>query len=502
MPLDKNLSTYAPTPLEPTDYVGIRSALDRDGVCVVQNIMTTAEQEKFLDLFWMSVERRQKSLKRHDASTWTAKNTDWYGTFGAGQYKHYGMAQEAHCWLVRSNKVIRDIFEKGFYSEFQLGTGCTDVGSAAADNRCTPCCVSLDGCAAMFRPAVSGLKLHVDLVPNIPGGPTIALEGDTATATSSATTAAASASGTRAGTESESEVKAATASEGACSAPYVPVLQGAYNLYEVQLLPAPPQAPAQASLGGSTTASTTGAPRYANAGFVCVVGSHKHYHQMWRERLQREPQGSKPRTKHWHALEEDSPLQQECSLILSPPNSFVLWRSDLLHKNYGGDADFSSQPAPPSTAASTTATGGGTTSTAASTAVQATPRLARLTQFVTYYPSAFRSAEVLSKKADAVLKGAAMNHWASYAHGSREPIVPFPAWCESAKAITPVIPDVRTVLRAIGVDEDEGDGDASGGNAAARDTAAKAQDREGYSKRRKLNDDSIAKLPRAVRSLL
>lgn len=165
------------------------------------------------------------------------------------------MAQEKHCWLIRRNRDLLDIFEKAIYGNPQ----------ASGEILPEPCCVSFDGCAALFRPYASQLKLHVDLVPGLPGFD-------------------------------------------------FGSVQGAYNLYDVHTSP-----------DGTR----------ATGGFVCVVGSHKHYNQMWEDRMHR-PDFTMP-TKHWHVLEPDSPLQEHASLVISPANSFVLWRSDLLHKNYGGD---------------------------------------------------------------------------------------------------------------------------------------------------------------------
>jgi hypothetical protein len=321
----EKLSVYKPTPLAISDFSGIRAALDRDGVCVVRDVLTTEEQSTFLHLFWHSIEKRHATLKRTDPSTWTEDNTDWYGTFGAGQYKHYGMAQEEHCWLIRKNPAIRRVFEDGVYG--------TNSGPEE-------CCVSLDGCAALFRPTVSGLKLHVDQVPGLLGDD-------------------------------------------------FGSVQGAYNLYAVEADEA-----------------------RACAGFVCVVGSHRKYDEMWRDRMQ--VQGFKVPKKHWHVLEADSPLQKEASLILSPANSMVIWKSTLLHKNYGGDY------------------------TATDLGSDSDPRLCRLTQFITFMPKRFRTEGVLLKKAKAVVDGCSTNHWAALAF--RVPTVPFPAWSAAAKAIPVIAP--------------------------------------------------------------
>ena len=178
---------------------------------------------------------------------------EWHGTYGAGQYKHYGMGQEKHCWFIRKNEIIRNIFERGVY------------GNDQDENYIERCCVSLDGCAALFNPCRSQLQLHVDLVPNLTG----------------------------------SDFNS---------------IQGAYNLYSV---------------------SYNNEIKKGNSGFVCIVGSHKLYNQLWEERMKK-PNYKHPK-KHWHVLEADSLLQSQASLIISPENSLILWRSDLLHKNYGGD---------------------------------------------------------------------------------------------------------------------------------------------------------------------
>ena len=86
------LGVLSPTPLQPTDFQGIRAALDDVGVCVVADILTMDEQERFLTLFWEALEWRHRILRRNDSPTWTDQNTDWQGTYGPGQYTHYGMA--------------------------------------------------------------------------------------------------------------------------------------------------------------------------------------------------------------------------------------------------------------------------------------------------------------------------------------------------------------------------------------------------------------------------
>lgn len=249
--------------------------------------------------------------------------------------QHYGMAQEKHCWLIRQNKTIRHIFEQGIF--------------ASPEGDLEPCCVSLDGCAALFRPAVSKLDMHVDLVPDLPGSDWGSV-------------------------------------------------QGAYNLYEVR-----------GEQGDKGT-----------AGFVCAVGSHRLYASMWRSRMQ--DKSFQHPTKHWHKLEDDSPLQQQASLITSPANSLVLWRSDLLHKNYGGDY------------------------TAEDLGTPEHPRLPRLTQFITFSPKKYRTEEALYRKALAVTDGVCNNHWASLS--MRVPIIPFPAWSAAAKKIKVIRPFSSSSLSA------------------------------------------------------
>lgn len=82
-----DLKIHSPTPLEATDLEGIKRALSEDGVAVVKNILQPSEQDLFLDSFWEAIQARHNALRRDDPSTWVPENTDWHGTFGAGQYK-------------------------------------------------------------------------------------------------------------------------------------------------------------------------------------------------------------------------------------------------------------------------------------------------------------------------------------------------------------------------------------------------------------------------------
>ena len=91
------------------DTTSIQSDLDELGYSVVGNILNEDEIREFEDAFWRSLTKRERALKRDDMTTWTTENTSWRGTYGAGQYKHYGMAQEEHCWIVRKNPSIRRI---------------------------------------------------------------------------------------------------------------------------------------------------------------------------------------------------------------------------------------------------------------------------------------------------------------------------------------------------------------------------------------------------------
>ena len=190
-------------------------------------------------------------------------------------------------------------------------------------------------------------------------------------------------------------------------------VQGAYNLYPV-------------SVNEDFTE--------VSAGFVCVVGSHKLYNEMWSERKKRS--GYTHPKKHWHELEDNSPLQKEGKLILSPANSLVLWRSDLLHKNYGGkvktelppvkvgDENESKPIIPPAPIAADVSSN--------------MNRLTRLTQFITFMPKKFRTEDVKLRKAVSVMEGCGNNHWAAGCF--REPTVPFPAWSKDAKNIPKILP--------------------------------------------------------------
>jgi hypothetical protein len=301
---------------EATDIPGIKEDLHALGFVVIGNILSSEQKEAFRCSFWNALSRRVPALKMEDVSTWIPENYQWKGNYGAGQYKHYGMAQEEHCWLIRQNEVIRQIFRD-----------CVFEGDDEL-------CVSLDGAAALFEPTESQLQLHVDLVPGIEGFD------------------------------------------------YGSV-QGSYNLYEV------------ACVDGRIGAC-----------FVCVPGSHLQYDSIWAHR-RRDPAFVMP-TKHWHVLEDDSPLQAESKLIITPANCLILWDSKLLHKNYGGDL-------------SVDELGG---------------RACRMTQFVAWQRKSCRSQKALAKKIECVLKGNSGNHWA--ATGVKVPIIPFPPWgSHTVKTIVP-----------------------------------------------------------------
>lgn len=145
-----NINYFHPEVRQRTDFLEIKSDLDKLGFAVVGNILEPSEIESFESSFWEAVSNRVPSLLRNDISTWTAENTVWRGSYGAGQFKHYGMAQEQHCWQIRLNPGIRRIFQDGIFDGEE-------------------CCVSIDGAAAIFSPTQSGLELHVDLVPGLPG---------------------------------------------------------------------------------------------------------------------------------------------------------------------------------------------------------------------------------------------------------------------------------------------------------------------------------------------
>ena len=305
---------WTPEVRHANDFELITADLEQHGVCVVGNILSEADRNLFENLFWDAMKKRKPKLIQHDPSTWTPDNCSWRGNYGAGQYKHYGMAQEEHCWMLRQNRVIRDIFENAMFKE--------------------ECCVSLDGVAALFEPTISTLQLHVDLVPNLEGFD------------------------------------------------YGSV-QGAYNLYEV-----------------ATDGSKCGAC------FVCVPGSHHQYSQLWAE-AQSKP-GFKHPKKHRLLLDPESPLQKKAVKVISPANSLVLWKSEIQHKNYGGDFSVSEL--------------GG--------------RLCRLSMFICWQPKRHRSEKDREKKISMVKDGVSGNHWAALSF--REPIRPFPPWGKhTIPSITP-----------------------------------------------------------------
>ena len=142
------IKLFSPTVRDSTQIIDIKADLFTEGFAVIANVLSAAEISQFETSFWAAISAREPAIKQHDMSTWTPENCEWRGTYNAGQYKHYGMSQEDHCWLIRKNNNIRQIFE-GINGE--------------------PCCVSLDGAAALFHAYQSKLELHVDLVPGLPG---------------------------------------------------------------------------------------------------------------------------------------------------------------------------------------------------------------------------------------------------------------------------------------------------------------------------------------------
>jgi hypothetical protein len=147
-----------------------------------------------------------------------------------------------------------------------------------------------------------------------------------------------------------------------------------------------------------------------------------------------------------------------------------------LHKNYGGDYTVSElATSPPSSSSSSSSSSGGGTGIGgevigvdnhcSSNNILATPlpRLARLTQFITFMPKKFRTNKVLIRKAQAVIDGVCNNHWAALAF--RVPIKPFPAWSEAAKAIKVHVPRFDDMKEE--TEEEEEQQEAIGDAAAA-----------------------------------
>lgn len=336
----KKPGVFSPPVRLPTDYALIKQDLQDLGLCVVGEILSPSEQTEFYSLFWTAVSKRRPALVESNQDSWIPDNYEWKGNYGAGQYKHYGMAQEDHCWHIRKNKTIRNIFEKGVY-----------------DNE--ECCVSLDGAAALFQSTVSTLELHVDLAPHLQG-----FEFGS--------------------------------------------VQGAYNLYEVIAEGLPTRGDAASHSSRNITNTTelcefvqslalpqpNKTARYS-CGFVCVPGSHVLYQKLWDEEAAR-PKFKAPKL-HRVVLGTESPLQNQAVLITSPANSLVLWRSELQHKNYGGDFSLAELG-----------------------------HMCRLTQFVAWQPKKYRSESVLAKKIKNVYDGCSGNHWAALS--TRVSIKPFPPW--------------------------------------------------------------------------
>ena len=148
-PKTRGLHVIAPSPLSCHDTKAVRERLDTDGFCVVKDILTDAEQREFRGKFFDALRKRHPAIRMENMDTWSKDNVSWHGTAGFGVFKHYGMAQEGHAWVVRQNPRIRAVFEKGVFKE--------------------ECVVSLDGTCALFHAEKSKLELHVDIVKNLPG---------------------------------------------------------------------------------------------------------------------------------------------------------------------------------------------------------------------------------------------------------------------------------------------------------------------------------------------
>ena len=154
-PLLSGLKVVSLPPREKQDFGGIRADLDEHGFSVVANLLSSSERERFQSLFFRAVQARKPALKRDDMSTWTPENVEWKGTFGVGHFKHYGMAQEKHCWQIRLNAAIKAIYQEAVYDgEKEL-------------------CVSMDALAGLFRipdqNKAGSMRVHVDLVPGREG---------------------------------------------------------------------------------------------------------------------------------------------------------------------------------------------------------------------------------------------------------------------------------------------------------------------------------------------
>lgn len=288
--LSKPSQLLRPKVLTFNDFEGVRTSLKHEGFAVIGNVLNAEERNQFYSGFWDAMEKRVSALDRSDPDTWHAKNVTWKGNYGAGQYKHYGMAQEKHCWVVRKSKRIRDVFERAallhrgnehsshvatekeetvvresvpadreLHYRVETVTGGAaattpsvrqqDMATVAGECTRVSSVVSLDGVAALFEPSTSQLRLHCDLHPCLPGHD-------------------------------------------------FGSVQGAYNFYGV---------------AHDETSGRTG------PAFVCVPKSHNGWEERWRKRLS-DGKSMAGKARHFVELEPESPLQgQDCIVRPSIP---------------------------------------------------------------------------------------------------------------------------------------------------------------------------------------
>ena len=84
--------------------------LNDEGYVVIKNILTSSEQKKGIDLFKEDWNTVSPKFDFNDTTDWSIKNSPMI--FSKGQAVFNGFGQSNFMWYLRTNSVIKNIFEK------------------------------------------------------------------------------------------------------------------------------------------------------------------------------------------------------------------------------------------------------------------------------------------------------------------------------------------------------------------------------------------------------
>ncbi|ORX35381.1 hypothetical protein BD324DRAFT_632596 [Kockovaella imperatae] len=85
-------------------------ALDRDGYCVVPNVIPIQACKEYQDSAMTWLEGFGKGFKRDDPSTWSAEHLPRH--FAGGMYSCHGVMHSAWVWKIRTQPGIQEVFKK------------------------------------------------------------------------------------------------------------------------------------------------------------------------------------------------------------------------------------------------------------------------------------------------------------------------------------------------------------------------------------------------------